>query len=136
MLKEALSEGQNVDYKEVSFILGRLSALQRPELIPIVLENLGRLYPVAHSVAAFFKEFAALGAITREQITSALLKPILDSDKIGASDYYCVWALSVFHHNRDWNHAEDLLRIFRETNSDAVRRYSALALAASGTRSF
>src|ERR1700722_3920421 len=49
MLKEAL-EGESVDYWEVQFILGRLSALQKPELIPIVLENLERLYPVAESV--------------------------------------------------------------------------------------
>jgi hypothetical protein len=40
MLKEALAEGQNVDYREVSFILGRLSALQKPELVPIVINNL------------------------------------------------------------------------------------------------
>jgi hypothetical protein len=32
MLEEALSQNENVDYREVSFILGRLSALQKPEL--------------------------------------------------------------------------------------------------------
>lgn len=54
MLEEALAPGQVVDYREVSFILGRLSALQQPELIPIVLKNIHRLYPIAHSVASFF----------------------------------------------------------------------------------
>lgn len=135
MLKEALAEGHNVDYKEVSFILGRLSALQKPELIPIVLENLERLYPVAHSLAAFFKEFAALDAGTREQVANALLRPILDSHNVRPSEYYCIWVLSLFHHHRNWDHAENLLRIFRETHSDAIRRYAALALATSGTRS-
>ena len=106
MLKEALAEGHNVDYKEVSFILGRLSALQKPELIPIVLENLQRLYPVAHSLAAFFKEFAALNAGTREQVANALLRPILDSHNVRPSEYYCIWALSLFHHHRNWDHAE------------------------------
>jgi hypothetical protein len=135
MLKDALAEGQNVDYKEVSFILGRLSALQKPELIPIVLESLERLYPVAHSVASFFKEFSALDQQTREDVAKALLTPILDSNSVPPSEYYCIWILSLFHHHRDWNHAETLLRIFRETHSDAVRRYAALALATSGTRS-
>ena len=60
MLHEALGENENVNYREVQFILGRLSALQKPELIPIVLENLDRLYPVAESVAAFFTRFANL----------------------------------------------------------------------------
>ena len=54
MLTEALAAGENVDFREVSFILGRLSALERPELIPIVLSNLERLAPVAHPGAAFF----------------------------------------------------------------------------------
>ena len=66
MLEAALAEGQNVDFREVSFILGRLSALQKPELIPIVLDNLERLYPVAHSVAAFFKQFSSLDTDARE----------------------------------------------------------------------
>jgi len=135
MLKDALAEGQNVDYREVSFILGRLSALQKPELIPIVLENLERLYPVAHSIAAFFKQFSALDKNTRDEVAKALLTPVLDSDSAKPSEYYCIWILSLFHDHRDWDHAQDLLRVFRETNSDTVRRFSALALATSGTRS-
>jgi hypothetical protein len=135
MLEAALAEGQNVDFREVSFILGRLSALQKPELIPIVLGNLERLYPVAHSVASFFKQFSALDKDTRENAAKALLGPILDSDSARPSEYYCIWILNLFHDHREWNHAQDLLRIFRSTNSDAVRRFAALALATSGTRS-
>jgi hypothetical protein len=134
MLKEALAEGQNVDYKEVSFILGRLSVLQKPELIPIVLENLERLYPVAHSIAAFFKGFSELEVTVRTNVANSLLNPILDNDNVKPSEYYCIWILSLFHHHEDWNHAKSLLRIFRETNSDAIRRYAALALSTSGTR--
>jgi hypothetical protein len=135
MLEEALGEDQNVDYREVSFILGRLSALQKPELIPIVVENLERLYPVAQSIAAFFKQFSALEKNTREDVAKALLAPLLDNDRSRPSEYYCVWTLSLFHEHGDWNHAQDLLRILRGTNSDAVRRFAALALATSGTRS-
>jgi reverse transcriptase-like protein len=135
MLEAALAEGQNVDFREVSFILGRLSALKKPELIPIVLDNLERLYPVAHSIAAFFKQFSALDTDSREKAAEALLAPILDIENAKPSDYYCIWILSLFHDHREWNHAQDLLRIFRSTNSDAVRRFAALALATSGTRS-
>jgi hypothetical protein len=134
MLKDALAEGQNVDYREVSFILGRLSALQKPELVPIVLDNLERLYPVAHSVASFFKQFTALNRRTREKVAKALLTPLLDTGR-PPSEYYCIWVLSLFHDHSDWNHSQDLLRIFRETSSDTVRRFAALALATSGTRS-
>lgn len=133
MLADALAEGENVDFKEVSFILGRLSALEKPELIPIVLSNLERLAPVAHSVAAFFKRFADMEERTREEAAIAMLDPILRGSKY-ASEYYSIWILSIFASNAVWNHAESLLKIFRETNSDAVRRFAALALATSGTR--
>jgi hypothetical protein len=134
MLTEALAEGDNVDYREVSFILGRLSALQKPELIPIVMGNLEKLYPVAESVAAFFRQFSNLEPGTRKEISEALLAPILQADGVKPSEYYCIWILSIFEHDRNWNHAGELLRIFRETSSDTVRRSAALALAASGTR--
>ena len=133
MLADALAEGQNVDFREVSFILGRLSALEKPELIPIVLNNLERLAPVAHSIAAFFKRFEDMDGQTREKSASAMLDPILNNSKY-ASEYYSIWILSIFASNSVWDHADSLLKIFRETHSDAVRRFAALALGTSGTR--
>ncbi len=133
MLADALAEGHNVDFREVSFVLGRLSALEKPELIPIVLSNLERLAPVAHSVAAFFKRFGEMDTGMREESAATLLGPILKSSKY-ASEYYAIWILSIFGSGAVWNHADTLLKIFRESPSDAVRRFAALALAASGTR--
>ena len=134
MLEEALAEGDNVDFREVSFILGRLSALQKPELIPIVINNLERLYPVAHSVAAFFNGFQTLDVVTSRRVARALLAPILKHREPKASEYYSMWILSVFQHARAWDNAERVLTVFRETSSDAIRRFAALALATTGTR--
>ena len=131
MLQDALAQGHNVDFKEVSFILGRLSALQKPELIPIVLSNLERLSPVAHSIAAFFKGFKNLDKPTRDSVANALLSGIGDKR---FSEYFGIWVLHLFGQARDWNHAETLHRIFRETHSDVIRRYAALALRTCGTR--
>jgi hypothetical protein len=68
------------------------------------------------------------------EIGKALLAPILNALDASPSEYYSMWILSVFQHHRNWDHAEDLLRIFRLTSSDAVRWFAALALATSGTR--
>jgi hypothetical protein len=133
MLTDALAEGENVEFREVSFILGRLSSLEKPELIPIVLGNLERLAPVAHSVAAFFGKFSKMEDVTRRMASTALLEPILRNSKY-ASEYYSIWILSIFAGNAAWDHAESLSRILRETRSDAVRRFAALALATSGSR--
>jgi hypothetical protein len=133
MLENALAEDEIVDFREVSFILGRLSSLEKPELIPIVLDNLDRLAPVAHSVAAFFRKFSDMDPATRKDAASALLDPILSGSRY-ASEHYAVWVLSIFAENPVWDHAESLLKILRETRSDVVRRFAALALKASGTR--
>jgi hypothetical protein len=134
MLQEALLTNDGVDYQEVSFILKRLSALQKPELIPIVLQNLERLYPVADAVAAFFKEFQKLEKGQRREIGASLLAPVLNAAETKASEF-AIWVLSIFQEHTEWNHSEDILRIFRETSSDAVRRFSALAIAKTGSRS-
>jgi hypothetical protein len=133
MLHEALGENENVNYREVQFILGRLSALQKPELIPTVLENLDRLYPVAESVAAFFTRFANLPREKCQEISDAVLAPMFNQDA-RPSEYYSIWILSIFQHHANWAKAADLLKIFRETSTDAVRRFAALALANCGTR--
>lgn len=134
MLEEALSPSQVIDYTEVKFILGRLSALKQPDLIPIVLKNIHRLYPVAHSVAAFFQEFHSLDARDRKRITKKLLAPLVSNRGTQPPVYYAIWVLHLFHQNSAWNHADDLLNIFQAHPSQLVKRYAALALSSSGSR--
>jgi hypothetical protein len=132
MLEEALDGEDHIDFQEVSFILSRLSSLREPDLIPIVLENIGKLFPVAHAVARFFSAFDQLEVALREDITNRLLLPIETSEH--ASEYYTVWILNLFFEIKNWNHAPRLARIYAEAQTDAVRRYAALALSTSGTR--
>jgi hypothetical protein len=132
MLEDALDGKEQVDFQEVSFILSRLSSLREPDLIPLVLDNLGKLLPVAHAIARFFSAFDRLDDALKEDITNRLLLPI-ETDK-HVSEYYAVWILNLFFERRTWNHAPRLARIFAETLSPAVKRFSALALSTSGTR--
>jgi hypothetical protein len=134
MLQEALAADETVDYQEVSFILGRLSSLQKPELISIVLANLERLYPVADAVSAFFRKFDSLAAEQYQEIGSALLRPLLDGAEAKPTEFYAVWILNIFAQDAQWGHGDELLRVFRESNSDTIRRFAALALAKSGSR--
>lgn len=132
MLEDALEGSDHIDYSEVSFILGRLSSLQEPDLIPIVLDNLEKLFPVAQSVAKFFSAFDRLEVTLRNQVADRLLTQIEEGSR--ASEFYAVWILNLFFEKRDWNHATRLARIFTETQSNSVRRYASLALSTSGTR--
>jgi hypothetical protein len=134
MLQEALEPGHLVDYAEVTFILSRLSALQMPDLIPIVLQNIERLYPVAGSVAAFFGRFAHLAPGIQREVASSLLRPLQRRRGVTPPEYYAMWILHLFHQNPAWDHADGLLQVFNTSNSPVIRRYAALALATSGTR--
>jgi hypothetical protein len=134
MLSEALNPEQNVDYREVSFVLNRLSALQKPDLIPIVLGNITRLYPVADAVASFFNEFTGLPATEHKNIASVLLRPLLRQNAPNPPMYYAIWILSLFHSNPAWDHADSLTKIFNNAQSPIIKRYAALAIASSGVR--
>lgn len=78
MLSEALAQDEKVDYAEVDFILRRLSSLRKPELIPIVTENLERFYPVTDALAAFFTKFSDSESVNCEEIAARLLDPIVN----------------------------------------------------------
>jgi hypothetical protein len=134
VLTSALQE-EKVNYKKVAFILEKLSAVQHPDLIPIILDNLPRLYPVAHAIHGFFSDFEFSNEGEQRDVGEKLLEPILSTSGMRALEYYSVWILQLFAEHSSWNHSRTLLRIFREGDSEAVRRYAALAIGKSGSRS-
>jgi hypothetical protein len=99
-----------------------------------VLDNLELLYPVAHSVNEFFREFEHLPVKEQKKIGDALLSPILPGAEYRAPEYYAMWILDLFARSESWNHANTLMKIFRETESQVIRRYSALAIGKCGSR--
>jgi hypothetical protein len=134
VLEDSLGE-DDTDYKKVAFILERLSSLQRSDLAPIVLGHLARLYPVAHAVNTFFREIGVLDPKTKKSCAKTLLRPLLRAKNDQAPEFYAMWILDLFRLKPDWNEAASLAKIFRDAQSQAVRRYAALALSATGSRS-
>jgi hypothetical protein len=134
ILTEALDEDE-IDYKKIAFILERLSSLERTDLVQIVLDHLPRLYPVAHAIHSFFRNIEPIELSTRQKSGRDLLAPILATDDEQAPEFYSIWVLNLFGLNPAWNQAKSLGKIFREAQSQAIRRYAAFALSASGGRS-
>ena len=134
VLEEALGD-EPINYKKVTFVLEKLSGLQNEELVDIVLENLKQLYPVAHALNAFFREFEHFPPRKKKRIADALLKPTLPSQRYKAPEYYAVWILDLFAKHAAWNHADQLLHIFRDSPSQTIKRYAALAIGRCGSRS-
>lgn len=134
ILEEALDEDET-DYKKVAFILARLASLDRADLADIVVSHLARLYPVSHAINVFFRDAGDLSPQARRKCARKLLAPILASGDEQAPEFYSIWILDLFRISASWNEAATLARIFRQTQSQAVRRYAALAQSTNGTRS-
>jgi len=45
-----------------------------------------------------------------------------------------MWILNIFAESTGWNHADVILKLYRDAHSDVVKRYAALALANNGKR--
>ncbi len=140
MLKEALEDKDVVDYGTASFILGRVGSMRvlsddkKFQLTDIVLRNIEHLYPVADSVGRFFLSFGDISNRNRKRISKALLRPMRSGRRIKPPDFYMMWVLSIFSMSPEWNRSDDLLTIYRNSNSEVVKRYAAGALSKTGNR--
>lgn len=139
MLEGSLADTALVDYEAVTYALKKLPRIPgvlRPlkrQVLQLIIENAELLYPVAEHVAKYVLSFDDLSASERRAIAKKLLAP-LKSKRNPPPAYYAMWILHIFGASASWNHAKKVCSIYAEARSDVVRRYAALAIAASGTR--
>lgn len=141
VLEEALADRSLVDYETVSAILNhpgileRLTSETRESIADTLLANLEHLYPVAEEVSQFLQTFSTAPRRLRSRVRAGILRSMEPHRGEWPPDYHLVWMLTVFATSRDWGERSELLQIFRTHRSDAVRRFAALALHATGSRS-
>lgn len=139
MLESSLADTTLVDYEAVTYALTKLpripgaSADLKREVLDLVIENAELLYPVAEQIAKYVLSFDGLTAAEQRRIASKLLKP-LKSKRNPPPTYYAMWILHIFSTSARWNHVKDIVALYRESNSEIVKRHAALAIHASGNR--
>jgi hypothetical protein len=133
VLDAALAKEDLTDFASIKFILNVMSALSRPELTDLVLNNLGKLHPVSSAVAKFFRVFDNIDSVTRHQISARIVDFINDAKYI--PEFQAMWLLDVFAKAKDWNSLEGIRRIAQNDQSMIVRRQAILALGQIGDRS-
>lgn len=140
MLEQSLADTTLVDYQAVTYALTKLPRIPgvptdlRHEVLDLVIDNAQLLYPVVEHIANYVLSFEDLTITKRKGIARKLLKPLRNARR-SPPPYYAMWILHIFASGSEWNHAQDLVKLFSESSSEAVKRYAALALATSGTRS-
>ena len=140
MLETTLSRDGTVDLRRVSLLLRRLTILSgAPEdthrqALALLLERLAALSPIADVVSKYILSLKFCGKDDKRTTGATLLK-FLKSHGLDKHEYLAVWTLHIFASNAEWATRMQLLRLYTETHSEAIKRWAALALARNGTRS-
>jgi len=132
MVEESL-DSDLANFANIKFVLNVLSALRRPELVDIILENLDRLSPISDSVARFLNVFDEVEESGRINIGQKILSYLQEASYV--TDFQTIWLLQPFVQSEKWNHIIDLRKIARKHKNALVRTQAILALGMSGDRS-
>ena len=100
----------------------------------MVIESAELFYPSSEQIAKYVVSFTNLTKNEKKKIAKKLLNPLIRK-RNSPPDYYAMWMLYVFSTSEDWNHIKDIIKIYQNSTSEVVKRYAALAIAKSGTRS-
>ena len=134
MLVDAVPNHGSVNFRVVDFALRRLRRIlldrrTADELLTILMENLDRLVPSIEDVTKLISIIRPENERQRREIGLRLLTSI---ERVGYVDHYGAWILTVFVRDERWGCVDELVDMFRTSNSDVVRRYAALAVAKAG----
>jgi len=135
-VKETIEGALRLDIADlggIKFVLNVLSALRRPDLVEIVLENLDRLFPVSDAVARFLNVFDKVEEADRLQIGKKILEYLQGAQYV--PDFQFLWLLEPFAVSEKWNHLKSLRNIAREHRNRMIRRQAILSLGMIGDRS-
>ena len=135
MLVNAVTRDEGVDYRVVDFAARKLRGVSLgPEvaetIVEILVENIESLSPVVENVAklitALVPAFVPISVQQNGRIALSLLR---SASKIDFIDHHAVWILTIFAQDERWGCKDQLLELFERGESDAVKRYAALAAA-------
>ena len=139
MFMESISDQEVVDYRVVRYVLARLPMIPgvdealKLQLLNIVLDNAELLYPVVEHTAAYVLSFGHLSVTEKRRMGQRLAAP-LRSRRTPPPAYYAMWILYIFSTSPGWIRASEVVRLYRQSTSEAIKRYAALALAVCGSR--
>ncbi|WP_165971224.1 RNA-directed DNA polymerase [Luteimonas terrae] len=139
ILRASMQDTELVDYQAVTYALTKLPRIPgapadlKREVLELVIDNAELLYPVAEHIATYVLSFDDLTSAERRRIAKKLLKP-LQSKRRPPPPYYAMWILHIFSSSPDWNHANEIMKLFNDNTSEVIKRSCALVIHKSGTR--
>jgi len=130
---ETALDGDIVDLRTIQLILAFLSTFQRPDLAPLVLDNLSLLSPLGESVARFLSALDEIEDADHEAIGKSVLDYV-NRDAF-VPEHQAVWLLEPFALSSSWDNLNELRKLARNARSAMMRRQAILGLRQTGDRS-
>ena len=121
---------QEIDQPTVRFLLARLGQLDFTDAAAIVVQNVGKLFPVFPDVVKFFGRLRSLDESERHDVGRRLLEDI-DQSAISGSAFHRMWLFSLFSEGTEWGNSEKLISLYSGHDDAFSRRKLTLALAKS-----
>ena len=131
MLVNAIARDDGVDYRVVDFAARRLRGVSldpqvAETVVEILVENIELLSPVVGNVAKLIAALVPISVRKNKRIVRRLLR---SASRIDFIDHHVVWILTIFEQDEYWGGKDKLIELFEHGESDAVKRYAALAAA-------
>ena len=131
MLVDAITRDEGVDYRVVDFAARRLCRISldpqvAETIVEILIENMESLSPVVENIAKLIAALVPIYTQQNERIARRLLR---SAGRIDFIDHHAVWILTIFAQDGHWGSKDKLIELFMHGESDAVKRYAALAAA-------
>jgi hypothetical protein len=118
LLSEYLKEK---DYERLRWLYRRLTQLGIPHAIDFSIENFQDLIPAINDMCLYINSCAENYKSDWKVVGEQILE-LLNDDIVQNNTFYQITLLNLFVHNKDLNHIETLITLFRNTNEDIKRK--------------
>ena len=121
---------EEIDQPTVRFLLARLGQLDVVDAAEIVIQNLGKLFPVFPEVIRYFVRLRSLEEDHRHEIGRRMLEHI-DQSSVAGSAFHRMWLFSLFSQGIEWGNSAHLGSLYSRYDDTFSRRKLTLALSKS-----
>lgn len=121
LLEEQIQSPNGIDLGITRFVLRRLSQINNPDAIDIVLNNIMVLYPVFKDAVEYVTSIRRMESSLRGQIGQRLID-IIEKSIVGHLDYHRCWILHTFTKDREWDNEHRFIKLYNDYPDEFSRR--------------
>lgn len=127
ILEEHITTSEDIDIPLVRFILGRLSQINNPNSIEVLIKNIDKLYPVFKDVLKYIQSIDVEEEVKRI-VGAQLIDLINETSLVGHLEFNRLWLFNTFTKDNQWDNELKFATLFNSCPDDYSQRKLILAL--------